>query len=94
MPVGGPLQWGHSTTYALWFRGVARIEPGAVSMLGMMSPVTAVLLGWVVLGQSLSPLQGLGASIVLGSVLASQRANRPSTDATPMLPNPSSAKVA
>ena len=44
-------------------------------MLGMMSPVTAVILGWVVLGQSLSLLQGLGALIVLGSVWAGQRAN-------------------
>jgi probable blue pigment (indigoidine) exporter len=67
---------GAAATYALWFRGVARIEPGAVSMLGMMSPVTAVLLGWVVLGQSLSPLQAIGAVIVLSSVWAGQRANR------------------
>jgi probable blue pigment (indigoidine) exporter len=67
---------GAAATYAIWFRGVARLEPGAVSMLGMMSPVTAVILGWVWLGQSLSPLQGLGASIVLGSVWAGQRANR------------------
>ena len=73
---------GSAATYALWFRGVARIEPGAVSMLGMMSPVTAVILGWVVLGQSLSLLQGLGALIVLGSVWAGQRANRPTTPAS------------
>ncbi|UWQ90790.1 DMT family transporter [Rhodobacteraceae bacterium M382] len=68
---------GAAATYALWFRGVARIEPGAVSMLGMMSPVTAVILGWVWLGQSLSLIQFLGAVIVLGSVWAGQRANRP-----------------
>lgn len=67
---------GAAATYALWFRGIARIEPGAVSMLGMMSPVTAVVLGWVVLGQTLSPLQALGAVVVLTSVLAGQRANR------------------
>lgn len=85
---------GAAASYVLWFRGVARLEPGAVSMLGMMSPMTAVILGWVVLGQSLSPLQGLGAAIVLGSVLAGQRANRPSTDTTPVLPNPSPAKAA
>ena len=71
---------GAAASYVIWFRGIARIEPGAVSMLGMMSPVTAVLLGWVVLGQSLSPLQGLGAAIVLGSVWAGQRANRPAAE--------------
>lgn len=72
---------GAAASYALWFRGVARIEPGAVSMLGMMSPVTAVLLGWAALGQSLTLLQGLGALIVLGSVWAGQRANRPAPPA-------------
>jgi len=72
---------GAALTYAIWFRGVARLEPGAVSMLGMMSPVTAVILGWVVLGQSLSLLPGLGALIVLGSVWAGQRANRPTMPA-------------
>ncbi|KUJ76869.1 ABC transporter permease [Ruegeria marisrubri] len=68
---------GAAATYALWFRGVARIEPGAVAMLGMMSPVTAVTLGWFWLDQSLSLVQFLGAVIVLGSVWAGQRANRP-----------------
>lgn len=83
---------GAAATYAIWFRGVARIEPGAVSMLGMMSPVTAVLLGWVVLGQSLSPMQGLGALIVLGSVWAGQRANRPATPA-PVRPDPAGGTI-
>lgn len=67
---------GAAATYAIWFRGVARIEPGAVAMLGMMSPVTAVILGWVWLGQSLSLVQFLGAVIVLGSVWAGQWANQ------------------
>lgn len=79
---------GAAATYALWFRGVARIEPGAVSMLGMMSPVTAVLLGWVLLGQSLSAAQGLGAAIVLGSVWVGQRANRPAAGTAGVRPDP------
>ena len=76
----GGLLWlgliGAALTYWIWFRGVARIEPRAVSMLGMMSPVTAVILGWAWLGQALSPLQILGAAIVLGSVWVSQAASR------------------
>ncbi|NNE79814.1 MAG: EamA family transporter [Silicimonas sp.] len=71
---------GAAATYVIWFRGVARLERGAVSMLGMMSPLTAVVLGWVWLGQSLSPLQCLGAGIVLVSVWARQRANHPRAD--------------
>ncbi len=69
---------GAAATYALWFRGIARLEPGAVSMLGMMSPVTAVMLGWLWLGEALSPMQLFGAAIVLGSVWLGQHANRPS----------------
>ncbi|QFU02010.1 putative DMT superfamily transporter inner membrane protein [Halomonas sp. THAF5a] len=67
---------GAAVTYFLWFRGVARIEPAAVSMLGMMSPVTAVALGWLLLDQRLSPLQAGGAVIVLGSVWLGQWAAR------------------
>lgn len=67
---------GAAASYVLWFRGVARIEPGAVSMLGMMSPVTAVILGWIWLGEALSLLQLLGAVIVLGSVWAGQMVNQ------------------
>ncbi|MGO4917718.1 DMT family transporter, partial [Pseudogemmobacter sp. W21_MBD1_M6] len=72
---------GAAATYAIWFRGVARLEPGAVSMLGMMSPVTAVILGWLWLGgQSLAPLQFVGAAVIFGSVWASQGANRQHVD--------------
>lgn len=69
---------GAALTYWLWFRGLSRLEPGAASMLGMMSPVTAVILGWLWLGQALTPLQMVGAVIVLGSVWLGQIANRPS----------------
>jgi probable blue pigment (indigoidine) exporter len=56
-------------------------------MLGMMSPVTAVALGWLWLGQSLSMVQALGAVIVLASVWVGQRANRPAPPA-PLSPAP------
>lgn len=67
---------GAALSYALWFRGIGRIEPARVSTLGFLSPLTAVVLGWAALGEGLTPLQGLGAAIVLGSVWASQRAGR------------------
>lgn len=85
---------GAAATYAIWFRGIARIEPGAVAMLGMTSPLTAVILGWVVLGQSLSLLQGVGAAIVLGSVWAGQSANRPASGGAKMHEVPRPARAA
>ncbi|WP_028745467.1 EamA family transporter [Rhizobium mesoamericanum] len=64
---------GAAFTYLLWFRGLARIEPSAVASLGFLSPVTATLLGWLVLGQSLTPTQLFGFAMVLASVWLSQR---------------------
>ena len=70
---------GAALTYILWFRGIARLEPSTVSPLGFLSPMTAVILGWSVLGQNLSPMQIAGMVIVLGSVWLSQRAQQAKT---------------
>ncbi|MDQ1763236.1 EamA family transporter [Achromobacter aegrifaciens] len=67
---------GAALTYVLWFRGVARLEPAVVSSLGFLSPITAVLLGWGMLGQQLSAAQIAGMVIVVASVWLSQRAQR------------------
>ena len=66
---------GAALTYILWLRGIARIEPSAVASLGFLSPLVATLLGWSILGQSLTPVQGAGFVLVLGSVWLAQRAN-------------------
>lgn len=58
--------------YALWFRGIARLPTVAVASLGLLSPLTAVLLGWVILSQSVSGLALAGLAVVLGSVFAVQ----------------------
>lgn len=67
---------GAALTYFLWFRGIARLGPAAVTALGFLSPLSAVLLGWAVLGQQLAPVQALGAAVVLASVWLGQRAGR------------------
>ncbi|MDB5524555.1 MAG: eamA-like transporter family protein [Rhizobium sp.] len=65
---------GTALTYVLWFRGISRIEPAAVSTLGFLSPTVAVILGWAIAGQTLSALQIAGIAIVLASTWASQQA--------------------
>lgn len=67
---------GAALTYVLWFRGVSKLEPAVVSSLGFLSPISAVLLGWGVLGQSLTAAQLAGMAIVVASVWLSQRAQR------------------
>lgn len=63
--------------YALWFRGIRRLSPVAVSSLGLLSPLTAVLLGWVLLGQAMTGWSLVGLVTVLGSVLGVQWATGP-----------------
>ena len=58
--------------YALWFRGIARLPSVAVASLGLLSPVTAVLLGWALLGQAMRGVSLVGMLVVLGSILAVQ----------------------
>ncbi|CAN7531718.1 MULTISPECIES: EamA family transporter [Ensifer] len=65
---------GAAFTYLLWFRGLSRLEPSAVAPLGFLSPVVAILLGWGVLDERLTPVQALGILVVLISVWLSQRA--------------------
>jgi len=64
---------GAFVAYGLWFRGITRLPGVAVASLGLLSPLTAVLLGWIILSQSLSSTAFVGLAIVLISVLVVQR---------------------
>lgn len=65
---------GGAFTYIVWFRGIAKLGPTAVSPIGFISPLVAVIVGWVVLDQALSALQITGMAVVLASVWVSQMA--------------------
>jgi probable blue pigment (indigoidine) exporter len=68
--------------YSVWFRGVDRLPAVTMSFLSFGSPVMAALLGYLFLGQVLSPLQVIGALIVVGAVVLTQpRPVRPPADA-------------
>ncbi|GIG54577.1 EamA family transporter [Demequina activiva] len=63
---------GAIVSYLLWFRGVLALPASQVSVLTFLAPLTAALLGWGVLGETLSLVQFAGALVILGSVLVSQ----------------------
>lgn len=64
---------GAALTYVLWFRGIARLEPSMVAPLGFLSPLTAILLGWVFLDQTLTSVQMAGVALVLGGIWLGQK---------------------
>ncbi|WP_435221928.1 EamA family transporter [Streptomyces sp. Tue6028] len=83
--------------YAIWFRGIARLPALAVSMLGFGSPLSATVLGYIVLDQSLSALQLTGAAAVVTAVMLAQlrsprAAPTPATE-SPTTTEPSAAKA-
>jgi probable blue pigment (indigoidine) exporter len=76
--------------YWLWFRGTATLAPTALSFLSLLSPVGAAVIGWLALGQNLSPLQTLGLVLALcGTVLGQVR---PTAKRKAMSPCPESLK--
>ncbi|MCD1635519.1 DMT family transporter [Martelella mediterranea] len=77
---------GAALTYFFWFRGIARIGPGPAALLGFLSPLSAVLLGWIILGQALSPLQVAGAVLVLASLWIGRSTSRAVAPAKEKIP--------
>ena len=59
---------GTALAYSLWFRGISKTSPVAVSALGFLSPVTALVLGWIFLGEGFGQRESTGIFIILTSV--------------------------
>ncbi|WP_432133048.1 MULTISPECIES: EamA family transporter [unclassified Streptomyces] len=73
--VGGYMYLALANTalaYWLWFRGIGRLTATQVTFLGPLSPLTAAVLGWAALGQSLTPLQLTGLLLAFGATVAGQ----------------------
>mgnify|MGYP000059068003 FL=1 len=58
--------------YYLYFSGVQRLSAQSVSICGYMEPLTALTLSAILLGESLTLLQWIGAACILGGVALSE----------------------
>ncbi|WP_459280384.1 EamA family transporter [Arthrobacter sp. TMN-37] len=65
---------GTAVAYLLWFRGIHLLPVTTTAFLGLLSPLVATTCGWVLLDQALTPGQGLGAAIILSTLLIIGRA--------------------
>ncbi|MEU8895096.1 EamA family transporter [Nocardia sp. NPDC048505] len=77
--IGGYLYLGiigTAVAYWIWVRGISRVPATSVAFLGLLSPVSAAVIGWVALGQVLTPLQVLGMAVALGGTVLGQTATR------------------
>lgn len=64
--VGGLL------AYTLWFRGIQLLPVIAPGLLSLLSPVVATLLGTLVAGETFTPSQALGITLVLVALIGGQ----------------------
>jgi probable blue pigment (indigoidine) exporter len=84
--LGGYLWLGTAGTivaYCCWFHGLSRMPAGAVSLVGLLNPVTGTALGVAVAGEAFGWPQALGMALVLGGVVAGQRRTAPAPAASP-----------
>ncbi|KAA9166717.1 EamA family transporter [Amycolatopsis acidicola] len=65
--------------YVLWFRGITTLPVTSVAVLTLLSPIVAALLGVLVLGQTLNPVQLLGFAVSLAAIVAGQLPGNPLT---------------
>lgn len=59
-------------TYVLWFKGITTLPVTSVAVLSLLSPLVAAVLGAVVLGQTLGPVQLVGFALALASIVVGQ----------------------
>lgn len=79
---------GTAIAYALWFRGIDRLAPTSVSLLGLTNPMVATMAGLLILGQTLTFWQVIGFTIALGALVAGQTFNRTPAPPAPVTPIP------
>lgn len=82
---------GTVVAYYAWFTGLRRLPAGAVSLVGLLNPVTGTALGVLVAGEAFGWPQAVGTGLVVGGVLgglALSRAARPEAPTVEPAPQP------
>ena len=88
--LGGLVVWiivlGTVVPYGLVLVAIRNLGSTRTGLLGMAEPITSGLVAWVVLGESLTPVQLLGAGVVILGIVAAETARTPVPAAEPPLP--------
>ena len=76
LPTAAPGWWGlaaltflYGTAFTIMFTVLPRLGVVGNSAIMNVEPVFALVLGWLILGQSIAPVQVVGALIVVGAVM-------------------------
>jgi probable blue pigment (indigoidine) exporter len=63
--------------FAAWFAGLRHLDAGTVGLVGLLNPVTGVLLGTVVAAEALTARQIAGLALVLAGIVIPHVGRRP-----------------
>ncbi|MDQ7907525.1 EamA family transporter [Phytohabitans sp. ZYX-F-186] len=63
-----------AVAFAAWFTGLRHLSAGTVGLVGLLNPITGVLLGAVLAGETLAPQQICGIALVFLGILLGQPA--------------------
>lgn len=58
-----------AVAFAAWFAGLRHLDAGTVGLIGLLNPVTGVLIGTVMAAEALTVRQGCGLALVLAGIL-------------------------
>jgi drug/metabolite transporter (DMT)-like permease len=61
------------TAFALYNWGISKIEASTASVFINLIPVTAIFLGWIVLGETLNQAQSIATTVVIAGIFISNR---------------------
>lgn len=64
---------GTAVAFVAWFSGLRRLRAESVGLIGLLNPVTGVLLGTAVAGDRITPAQALGIALVFTGILVGRR---------------------
>ena len=78
VPLWSLVAWiivlGTVVPYGLVLVAIRNLGSTRTGLLGMAEPVTSGLVAWVVLGESLTPVQLVGAAVVIVGIVAAETA--------------------
>lgn len=77
VPVWFAVAWvvllGTIVAYLLFLVGASRIGPGATSVVGMIEPILAAFVAWILLGQSLTAVEAAGIVLAIAAITYVER---------------------
>lgn len=80
--------------FMVWLNGVRRLPAAGPPLLGIAGPVTAALIGWLALDQTLTPVQILGLVLSFGAIAyGALVSSRGSAAMPPAPPDPHSGTI-